>query len=175
MIVGAPFEHLRPTVAQSARWTQEQMTVDSLTWLAERPQNVVREELAVVHGSFGAHPWAYVINELALATNFEAQPCLLAFCGHTHMPLYCAHRDGAPLQMEFLHSRRIPADTRVLINVGAVGQPRDHDPQAACVIYDTELKTVSLLRVPYDIASAQAAIREAGLPAFFASRLESGH
>ena len=49
------------------------------------------------------------------------------------------------------------------INVGAVGQPRDNNPKAAYVIYDTDQQTVELRRVGYDIAFSQQKIRDAGL------------
>ena len=52
-----------------------------------------------------------------------------------------------------------------LINPGSVGQPRDRNRKAACVIYDTEHQTVRFHRLDYDIASAQKRIRAAELPA----------
>ena len=63
---------------------------------------------------------------------------------------------------------------RYIVNVGSVGQPRDHDPRAACTIYDTETREVKLLRVSYDLETAQRKIREAGLPPFLADRLANG-
>jgi len=49
------------------------------------------------------------------------------------------------------------------INPGAVGQPRDNNPNAAYLSYDLEERVIELFRVPYDIATAQRKIREADL------------
>jgi len=49
------------------------------------------------------------------------------------------------------------------VNPGAVGQPRDNSRKAGYVVYDTDAKTIELRRVDYDIETAQAKIRAAGL------------
>jgi diadenosine tetraphosphatase ApaH/serine/threonine PP2A family protein phosphatase len=68
----------------------------------------------------------------------------------------------------------VPSGTRHLINPGSIGQPRDCDWRAAFAVYDDALEEVKFCRVPYDVAAAQAAIREAGLPERLASRLRVG-
>jgi diadenosine tetraphosphatase ApaH/serine/threonine PP2A family protein phosphatase len=56
-----------------------------------------------------------------------------------------------------------------------VGQPRDGDPRAAYGLLDLDRDSLVLCRVEYDIASAQARIRQAGLPEWLAVRLGQGH
>jgi diadenosine tetraphosphatase ApaH/serine/threonine PP2A family protein phosphatase len=68
----------------------------------------------------------------------------------------------------------VDAAKKYFVNVGAVGQPRDNNPRAAYVIYDTEVGTIELRRLDYDIATTQRKIREAGLPERLAERLEFG-
>jgi diadenosine tetraphosphatase ApaH/serine/threonine PP2A family protein phosphatase len=67
---------------------------------------------------------------------------------------------------------------RYLINPGSVGQPRDFDWRAAFTIYDDvnggSAEELLFHRVPYDVAAAQKAIIEAGLPERLASRLTEG-
>ena len=55
-----------------------------------------------------------------------------------------------------------------------MGQPRDGDPRAAYVLYSPKDRTVRFRRLDYDIAAAQAKIREAGLPERLAQRLALG-
>ncbi len=55
--------------------------------------------------------------------------------------------------------------TRYLINPGSVGQPRDGDPRAAYLVLDFDRRTATWRRIGYDIAAAQQAIVDAGLPA----------
>ena len=64
---------------------------------------------------------------------------------------------------------------KYFINVGSVGQPRDGDPRASYVIFDAAARTVKFRRIAYDVASAQARDRAAGLPERCAQRLESGN
>jgi rhodanese-related sulfurtransferase len=55
-----------------------------------------------------------------------------------------------------------------------VGQPRDRDPRAAYVLYDSGARVVTYCRAPYDVAAAQETIRQAGLPPVLADRLSEG-
>lgn len=66
-----------------------------------------------------------------------------------------------------------PEGYRAIVNPGGVGQPRDGNPQAAFMIYDTE-KGFTFYRVPYDYEKTQKKIIEAGLPSYLAARLAYG-
>jgi diadenosine tetraphosphatase ApaH/serine/threonine PP2A family protein phosphatase len=62
---------------------------------------------------------------------------------------------------------------RAIINPGGVGQPRDGDPRAAFMIYDTE-HGFEFYRIPYAFEKTQEKIIKAGLPQYLAVRLEYG-
>ena len=62
---------------------------------------------------------------------------------------------------------------RAIINPGGVGQPRDGDPRAAFMIYDTE-RGFEFYRVPYPFEKTQEKIIKAGLPHYLAVRLAYG-
>ena len=64
--------------------------------------------------------------------------------------------------------------SQYLINVGAVGQPRDGDPRAGYGVLDDEAREVRLYRVRYAVERAQQKILAAGLPASLANRLALG-
>ena len=66
-----------------------------------------------------------------------------------------------------------PEGYRAIINPGGVGQPRDGDPRAAFMIYDTE-KGFEFYRVEYAIEKTQEKIIKAGLPQYLAVRLAYG-
>ena len=104
----------------------------------------------------------------------------LVFFGHTH--LQCAIRFhgeqgmmlptvGADEETKLIE---LDPDDYYLINPGSVGQPRDRDWRASCVLYDSTENRVLLRRIPYDIAGAQTRIRESGLPPALADRLARG-
>ena len=63
---------------------------------------------------------------------------------------------------------------RAIINPGGVGQPRDGDPRAAFMIYDTESGDFTFYRVSYPFEKTQKKIVEAGLPQYLATRLAYG-
>jgi diadenosine tetraphosphatase ApaH/serine/threonine PP2A family protein phosphatase len=63
---------------------------------------------------------------------------------------------------------------RYLINPGSVGQPRDGNPHASFVFYDTNKQSVTFHRIPYRVEAAQRKILDAGLPRPLADRLALG-
>ena len=73
-------------------------------------------------------------------------------------------------------SERVPldSDTRYLVNVGSVGQPRDKDPRAAYIIYDPDRAELELRRLPYDIEATRRRIAIAQLPQWLGARLGIG-
>ena len=68
----------------------------------------------------------------------------------------------------------IDRSERFLINVGSVGQPRDHDPRLSFGIIDTELWEYENVRLEYDAMKTSRKISEAGLPTYLAERILAG-
>ncbi len=66
-----------------------------------------------------------------------------------------------------------PEGQRAIINPGGVGQPRDGDPRAAFMIYDTEAG-FEFYRIPYAFNKTQEKIIKTGLPQYLAVRLAYG-
>jgi diadenosine tetraphosphatase ApaH/serine/threonine PP2A family protein phosphatase len=81
---------------------------------------------------------------------------------------------GQTVRQERKEHIRIEPARKYFINVGSVGQPRDGNWRAAYCIYDIENNLVELLRVKYDLATAQKKISKAGLPQPLAERLAIG-
>ena len=53
---------------------------------------------------------------------------------------------------------RIVPGKQYFINVGSVGQPRDGDPRASYVVFDTASRVVRFRRLAYDVAAAQVRV-----------------
>lgn len=66
-----------------------------------------------------------------------------------------------------------PKGYRAIVNPGGVGQPRDGDPRAAFMLYDTE-HGFTFYRIHYDYEKTQEKILKAGLPPYLAARLGYG-
>ncbi len=67
----------------------------------------------------------------------------------------------------------LPPGYRAIVNPGSVGQPRDGDPRAAFMVYDTE-RGCEFYRVEYPLEQTQRKIWRSGLPARMAMRLTYG-
>ena len=80
---------------------------------------------------------------------FAATDAPVTFIGHTHIAEYYALYLDDTIEhghMQFGGELRLRDDCRYIINVGSVGQPRDLNPQASYVLYDTLERHVSWRR-----------------------------
>ncbi|SRR6266446_2700550 len=101
-------------------------------------------------------------------TNSEIEE-LLALLGLTQSMVQVTNEMFTPPEGHW----QAPEGYRFIINPGGVGQPRDGDPRAAFMIYDTE-RGFEFHRVPYALEKTQEKIIEAGLPHYLAMRLSYG-
>jgi predicted phosphodiesterase len=119
----------------------------------------------------------YVFNVHHAAQVLALYPVKFILFGHTHLPAVFsidpdmnvrgfAVREDANVRLE--------KHLRYLINPGSVGQPRDRNPHASCMIVDTDKPSVQFFRVEYDVSKTQATILKAGLPDILATRLQYG-
>ncbi len=154
-------------------WTQQQLSFEQRSWLAELPMTLEMPSFQAVHAMLPMpEEWGYVLtaSHAALHLAYQTQP--LCFIGHTHTP--ACWLEGHASTLETQDAQPVSLHRKQLINVGSVGQPRDGDCRACYVIYDQEALKVHWRRVTYDIPSAQNAIEDAGLPLVFAERLCKG-
>ena len=167
-------------VARSAiRWTHDALTPGHREWLAALPAGplVVDDFIEICHGT----PFdedAYVFDDLDALRAMHAARRPLCLFGHTHVQVgHYLSRDQFGLSTaDDQRPLTIPLDeaNRYLINPGSVGQPRDGDPRAGFAVVDTAAREVTLHRVEYPVAQAQARILEEGLPEVLAQRLALG-
>jgi diadenosine tetraphosphatase ApaH/serine/threonine PP2A family protein phosphatase len=163
----------------AARWTLDVLTPAHRTWLAALPRGPfqVDELMEICHGS----PFdedAYIFDELDAARALRASTRPLCLYGHTHYPAVFELAEGeldSASPPDSTESRvTIAEGSRLLVNPGSVGQPRDGDPRAAYAIVDEETRQVELFRMTYPVEEAQAKIMKAGLPEVLAQRLAVG-
>lgn len=166
------------TALTAAQWTTGRLTPGNLRYVRELPQGPieVEEGLAICHGS-PLDEDTYVFSDVDAWEIFSRFDMPVTFFGHTHIPsLFWL--DGRMLGVRALRgtSGRIALAPggRYLINPGSIGQPRDRDPRASYMIYDSKKRVVHWYRIPYPVGSAQSRIRKAGLPNNLADRLAIG-
>ena len=159
----------------AVEWTATTIRDGTRGWLAELRPTRDQEGWRLVHGSPRDPLWEYIDGPLAAAENLGAtDPDRVAF-GHTHVPTAFVADAGRVIMMRVVDGASLDLDERpTLLNPGSVGQPRDGDPRASYMILDPAANRVTWHRVPYDVATAAARIRAAGLPERLASRLAVG-
>lgn len=149
-------------------------------FLAQLTRDACQEGWEAVHSSLNG-TWDYVDS---LERAQQERPRLnrnLLFFGHTHLAtlyLFTSH-NGQQLSRTVPLTKaktlyRLPPNAQVMINPGAVGQPRDGVPLAAYGIFDDDARVLEHYRVPFDIRAVQAQVKEAGYPAELGARLERG-
>ncbi len=159
----------------SVKWTQANLSPHHMQLIANLPMDHVYQDLYFVHAS-PCHPekWHYILDTKQAKMAFEHLKQRLCFCGHSHVPAIFAENPDGPPREKVGHDFVPNEDTRYIINIGSTGQPRDYDPRACFVTYDTDSNDVVYTRVEYDIASAQQKMIDADLPEFLSERLAVG-
>jgi diadenosine tetraphosphatase ApaH/serine/threonine PP2A family protein phosphatase len=148
------------------------------TFLSSLPFILREDECCFVHASAVApEKWAYVDSPSAAQQSSMAAERPYTFSGHVHdQVLYFGNNDARMNQFRPTPGVSIPAPAhrRWLTIVGSAGQPRDRNPAAAYVIFDTVRHALTFHRVAYDHHRAAQRIRDAGLPERLAYRVEHG-
>jgi predicted phosphodiesterase len=162
-----------PHAAEAVLWTRKQLSDDDRRWLRELKYIRLVASFAMVHATLDQPDrWGYVFDKLMAAASFTYQNTSVCFFGHTHVPV--AFIRDAVVRGGTYSKFKVEAGRKYFVNVGSVGQPRDNNPKAAYVIYDLNEGSIELRRLDYDIAKAQRAILDAGLPPRLAERLSFG-
>jgi predicted phosphodiesterase len=185
-------EGVNEAAEKSILWTRQQLAGSDREWLLQLDLKEVKNEenITVVHGTLDSPgSWGYIYDEYHAEDNFSYQTTQVCFCGHSHIPVL--FRKGFSFEsntmnvVEVSSWKKCPVNEteitisvdfgcKYLANIGSVGQPRNGDPRASFVIYDSDKRELKRICVDYDIAATQNKIREAGLPEILALRLENG-
>ena len=168
---------MNPAAREAALWTRPRLSAKERGFLSGLPYQVEREGILFVHASADQPPdWDYVSDERAARRCLAATTAGLIFAGHVHHPLlFHSTREGvADFIPESGSTITLTPGRRWLALAGSVGQPRDGNPAAAYLLFDTLGRQLTWQRVPYDWMTAAAKIRAASLPEVLARRLGEG-
>lgn len=165
-----------PEAAQSCQWTIGQLSAADVEYIRNMPLVLEEGDFTLAHGSPREPIWEYLLSAKAVEENlayFQTRFCLV---GHSHVPLVFSCREDRQCSVRPFSpdSELTLRQERLIINPGAVGQPRDGDHRASYAIYDSESRQVKLYRVPYDIRLTQRRMTEYGLPPRLIMRLSYG-
>ena len=176
--VGSATETMNAEAQAAIEWTRGRLSAVQRQFLAALPLTREEEDRLYVH-SEAAQParWRYVQATADAARSMIATPALITFCGHIHRPALYSMSITAKMT-SFVPTADVPVQLlkgrQWLAVAGSVGQPRDGDPAASFVTFETVTREITYCRVPYDIETAANRIRENGLPVWLADRLLAG-
>ena len=171
-----------PLAKMAALWTRDRLSRENREYLEKIPAGSVDEDhFTVVHGSLLDED-QYLVDLEDAMENFPQTRHPVTFFGHTHIQGgFVLFQDGRAgllnpeIKRGITESQlRVDPQNKYLVNPGAVGQPRDYDPRAAFVIYDSDENLVRYFRIGYPVEKTQEKMRAAGLPQYLIDRLSLG-
>lgn len=162
----------------AAHWTADRLTPANARAVRELPRGPmeVADGLAICHGA-PTDEDRYLFSDRDAAEVFVQWDVPLTFFGHTHVTSVFS------LEGRAVRVRQLAGETgelaidpahRYLVNPGSIGQPRDGDPRASYMIYDSDRRVVRWYRLEYPVEQARQRILRAGLPEVLANRLAVG-
>jgi len=166
--------------AKAVEWTVTVLSDENLQYLAKLPLVGEIENFYLVHSSpFEPQTWDYILSLDEAIFNFSRfnNDAKICFIGHSHQPvIYIQYVENGDEKytLKTVNQIQLEENSRYIINVGSVGQPRDNNPDAAYGIVDTAIQKYELKRVSYDVNKTFKKMISLGLPQFLADRLLIG-
>lgn len=163
-VANGEFSSLSKSAAKAARWTRKNLEEENLDFLEGLPEKIQVEiegyKVFMAHGTPRSPFKEYLypgVSDRVLTKMTQGVDADVVILGHTHVPL-----------------ERIIQE-RLILNPGAVGQPRDRDPKASYTVLKLgREKEVIQKRISYNIDETEQKIKDSGLPERFATRLHFG-
>jgi diadenosine tetraphosphatase ApaH/serine/threonine PP2A family protein phosphatase len=165
-----------PAAREAMRWTQRVISAESKEWLNSLGYEFRMPDFLLVHGA-PKNYFEYILDKAGAGRAFAATDAPIIFIGHTHIAEYYGLEPDGTISHKHLQQGGqvvLEPGTRYIVNVGSVGQPRDLNPRSAFGLYDSDARTVDIVRFDYPIAQVQEKIVSAHLPEALARRLLVG-
>ncbi len=170
-------EWFNPVARTSAQWTGGILSLENSAWVAGLPHGPFLLEaagLSLVHGS-PTDEDEYMTSPWEARQNAPYSPTALTFFGHSHIQGgFQVARNGGVRNLDGMEHAVVDGNSTWLVNPGSVGQPRDGDPRAAWVVYDSDTRALDWYRTEYDVEDTYRRILRAGLPEVLGLRLFRG-
>ena len=163
-----------PQAKSSLLQTEQFLSPESLAYLKTLPVNMSVHDCLLVHGfpPDSVSTYLFEFSPTQLPKIFQEMECDLCMVGHTHELLLISYTDErvstAPLSEGV---QTLAAESKYIVNIGSVGQPRDGNDNAKYVIWQSETRTLEVRFVPYNIRKTAEKIIALGLPKAHADRL----
>ncbi len=171
-------DDFNPAAAAAAQWTTNRLSDDEKAFLDGLLEVERQSDFTLVHGTLRWPVWEYLVDFETARAHLSLQQTQFGFVGHTHIPMQVTElpddRQGCELHRLADGDVVKLGESRLVLNPGSVGQPRDGDKRASYGLLYTDARTFTLHRVEYDIAATQKLMEEADLPNWLIERLAIG-
>jgi predicted phosphodiesterase len=166
--------YFNPHAKAAVLWTRQHLSVADKDFLKSLELIHKEDDFILVHGSLqDPQSFDYIVDISSAVETFNLLDKRFCFTGHSHIAgIYI--KEGERYTYTTETNVGIKDTQSYIVNAGSVGQPRDGNPKASYVVYDSETRQVQIERVAYDIQGAQDKIIKAGLPRILAERLTLG-
>lgn len=170
-------QHFNIHAKIAIEWTTQNLKTESERFLRTLPYKATKPQMTLVHATpYEPNMWYYITSLEEAAFNYQFFDTQLCLVGHTHIPIIIVLDKDKELyvhQDSVIHLDDVK-ESRLLINVGSVGQPRDRNPKSCYGIFDSDAGEFSYRRVSYNIEKTQAKMKKIKMPEFLISRLADG-
>ena len=170
-----PNDYFNPFAKAALDWTNDVLRDDHKDFLKRTRAMDVFDGVMLAHSSpKSPEEWKYILSKEDAIENYTSVEVEICFIGHSHQPIIIEMPDEhtvIPVRDRF---KILEPGNKYIVNVGSVGQPRDSNNKACWLLYDSDLCSVELRRVVYDIEAVQKKMRNAGLPRYLVDRLALG-
>lgn len=148
--------HFNAAAREGVERHQAQLGREAILWLRNLTATARLDRAAFAHGdTVDPEAFRYVMTKEDAAAVFDSTDAQVIFVGHTHEPKI--HLTGASGEVYELKAQDfiLEEGKRYVVNVGAVGYPREaNGPHASTyVLYDEETGVVRYRALPFDVGS----------------------
>lgn len=160
---------------EAIMWTRDQLTDANMEYLKSLKYTHTENDMIFVHATpYRPEEWNYIFYLGDAELNFRIFQERLCFLGHSHQPVILEKTDSGSIVINRNYNVTLKKESRYIVNVGSVGQPRDQDPRLSFACYNSDTDELEIKRLDYDISVAQEKMRQANLHPFLIQRLALG-
>lgn len=162
---------MNPIAFKAIVWTEQRLTKANMDYIRGLPLSAEFDPWAFFHASaYRPERWDYIRpkDRLKVGLCVEFARKRIVCVGHTHQPMLLDTNGDPVLAASFFSdgtSYREDGASKLIVNPGSIGQPRDHVSRPSYIIYDSSDRTITWHRLSdYDPSVTAEKILSTDLP-----------
>lgn len=171
----AALDFFNPVARIAIEKNIQMLTPAALDYIRSCKRHLCFHGLRFVHGFPPDDPKTYLfqVSDQKMLSILDDLDESIVFIGHTH-ELRMIRIDDRRVEKQPLAegSSTLSPESKYILNIGSVGQPRDGNNHAKYAVLDTGANKLEIRFVPYDYSTTAEKILQAGIPKMYANRLK---